>query len=437
MSDDQKNTVLFIVLSAIILIGWQLWVGLPQQKPAAPPQSTPGTTVPGAPPVPGAPAPGTPPAPGAPAPAEAAKPLTREEALAQSPRVRIETPRLSGSIALKGGRIDDLSLIQYRETVDPKSPPIVLLSPSGSPHPFYAEFGWLASSGATIKKPDENTLWTQEGSGPLTTDRPVTLVYDNGEGLTFRRTISVDDKYMFSVRDEVANKTASPVALHPFALVSRHGTPKTEGYLVSHEGLIGVLADKLQEETYDNVEKKKSIAFQNTKGWLGFTDKYWATTLIPDPAANLSARFQFGQLGPLKTYQADYFLDPVTIPAGGSATASTRLFAGAKEVAVIDGYGKVLMLDRFDRLIDWGWFYFITKNMFLAIDWIYHLVGNFGVAILIITIIIMLIFFPLANKSDASMAKIMAVQPEMLAILECYADGNMKQQQAMMELYKK
>jgi YidC/Oxa1 family membrane protein insertase len=432
MSDDQKNTVLFIVLSAVILIGWQLWVGVPQQKPVTPPQSTPGTTVPGAPT-----APGTPPTPGAPAPTEAAKPLTREEALAQSPRVRIETPRLSGSVALKGGRIDDLSLIQYRETVDPKSPPIVLLSPSGSPHPFYAEFGWIASSGATIKRPDETTLWTRQGSGPLSIDRPLELVYDNGEGLIFRRTITVDDKYAFSIRDEVTNKTSEPVALHPFALVSRHGTPKTEGFLVSHEGLIGVLADKLQEEQYSDVEKKKSIVFQNTKGWLGFTDKYWAATLVPDPAAKISARFQFGQIGALKTYQADYFLDPVTIPAGGTATATGRLFAGAKEVAVIDGYGKALMLDRFDRLIDWGWFYFITKNLFLAIDWIYHLVGNFGLAILIITVLIKLVFFPLANKSYASMAKMKAVQPEMMAIRERYADDKMKQQQAMMELYKK
>jgi YidC/Oxa1 family membrane protein insertase len=436
MSDDQKNTVLFIVLSAIILIGWQLWVGLPQQKPAAPPQGTPGTTVPGAPPAPGTPA-GTPPVPGAPAPTEATKPLTREEALAQSPRVRIETPRLSGSIALKGGRIDDLSLSQYRETVDPKSPPIVLLSPSGSPHPFYAQFGWLASSGATIKLPDETTVWTRQGSGPLSIDRPLELVYDNGEGLTFRRTITVDDKYAFSIRDEVANKTAEPVALHPFALVSRHGTPKTEGFLVSHEGLIGVLADKLQEETYDNVEKRKAIAFQNTKGWLGFTDKYWAATLIPDPAAKISARFQFGQIGALKTYQADYFLDPVTIPTGGTATATGRLFAGAKEVAIIDGYDKALMLDRFDRLIDWGWFYFITKPLFVAMDWIYHVVGNFGLAILIITVLIKLVFFPLANKSYASMAKMKAVQPEMMAIRERYADDKMKQQQAMMELYKK
>src|SRR5215510_4129000 len=219
--NDQKNTLLFIVLSAIILFGWQFWFGMPQQKPVAPPQNVPGATAPGTPPTPGTPIPVEP----------AAKPLTREEALAQSPRVRIETPRLSGSVALKGGRIDDLSLTQYRETVDPNSPPIVLLSPSGSPHPFYAETGWLAASGATIKRPDETTVWTQQGSGPLSIDRPLELVYDNGEGLIFRRTITVDDKYAFSVRDEVTNKTAAPVALHPFALISRHGTPKTEGFL--------------------------------------------------------------------------------------------------------------------------------------------------------------------------------------------------------------
>src|SRR5215470_109295 len=310
MSDDQKNTILFFVLSAVIVIGWQIWVGGFQPKPVAPPQNGPGTTTP----APGAPS--APPTPGTPPP-EAAKPLTHEEALAHSPRVRIETPRLSGSIALKGGRIDDLSLTQYRETVDPNSPPIVLLSPSGSQHPFYAQSGWIAASGTTIQRPDDNTLWTQQGSGPLTVDRPLQLVYDNGEGLEFRRTISVDDKYMFTIRDEIVNKTSAPVALHPFGLISRHGTPKTEGYLVSHEGFVGVLADKVQEEKYADVEKKKSIDFQNTKGWLGFTDKYWAATLIPDPAAKMSARFQSGQAGTLKTYQADYFLEPLTVAPGG------------------------------------------------------------------------------------------------------------------------
>jgi YidC/Oxa1 family membrane protein insertase len=424
--NDQKNTLLFILLSAIILIGWQLWFGMPQQKPVAPPQNPPATT-----------APATPPAPGAPVPIEpAAKPLTREEALAQSPRVRIETPRLSGSVALKGGRMDDLSLTQYRETVDPKSPPIVLLAPSGSPHPFYAQWGWLLPSSTSAKLPDDTTLWTQQGSGPLTIEQPLQLVYENGEGLEFRRTISVDDKYMFTVRDEVANKGSAPVALNPFGSISRHGTPKLEGYLVSHEGFVGVLADGVQEEKYANVEKKL-YDFPNTRGWLGFTDKYWAATLIPDPAAKISARFRFNQVGALKTYHAEYFRESVTIPPGGTAGVTTRLFAGAKEVAVIDGYNEALKLDRFDHLIDWGYFYFITKPLFLVMDWIYHVVGNFGIAILLITVIIKLIFFPLANKSYASMAKMKAVQPEMMAIRERYADDKMKQQQAMMELYKK
>jgi len=430
--NDQKNTILFIVLSAVILIGWNLLFGFPGQKPTPPQATPPGTTT-----TTPTPTPTEPPV----------QPMTREEALAQSPRVRIETPRLAGTIALKGGRVDDLSLTQYRETVDPKSPPIVLLSPSGSPHPFYADFGWLPVSGASAKGPDANTLWTQEGSGPLTVDRPVTLTYDNGEGLVFRRTISVDDKYLFTVKDEVANKGSAPVVLHPFALISRHGTPQLQGFSsVLHEGMIGVLGDGLQEITYSELEKKKLNEFKAIQGWLGITDKYWAATLIPDPAAKINARFKFEQLGGIKTYQADYFLDPITIAPGTSATAGSRVFAGAKEVSIVgvdflifgvDGYNKQLGLNRFDLLIDWGHFYFITKPLFLAMDWIYHLVGNFGIAILIITVLVKLLFFPLANKSYASMAKMKAVQPEMMAIRERYADDKMKQQQAMMELYKK
>lgn len=421
--NDQKNTLLFIVLSGIILIGWNLLFGFPgQQKPVPPPGQQP----------PGVGAPGTPP------PAEPpAKALTREEALAQSPRIRIETPRLAGSIALKGGRLDDLSFTQYRETVDPKSPPIVFLSPSGSPHPLYADFGWLAPAGVTVKKPDENSVWTQQGAGALTVDRPVTITYDNGEGFEFRRTFTVDDKYMFSVKDEIFNRSASPVSLHPFALISRHSTPKLEGFYILHEGMIGVLADKLQEEGYSDLEKKKENRFNATNGWLGITDKYWAAVLIPDPNAKINARFLFGQAGTIKTYQADYLQDPITVAPGASASASTRVFAGAKEVSIVDGYHEQYKLKLFDRLIDWGWFYYITKPLFLAMDWIYHLVGNFGIAILLITVLIKIIFFPLANKSYASMAKMKAVQPEMMAIRERYADDKMKQQQAMMELYKK
>ena len=440
---DQKNTILAIVLSALVLIGWQLYFGLPQiekQKQIQQQQAQERAQ-----PAPGAPAPqaGTPaqPAPGTapqvpPVPSTQPQTLTREAALAASPRVRIETPTVSGSIALKGARIDDLSLIQYRETVDPHSPPIVLLAPSGRPHPFYSEFGWTGASGTNVKVPGADTLWQQQGSGTLSVGRPVTLLYDNGEGLEFRRTISVDDKYLFTIRDEVTNKGASAVTLYPYALISRHGTPPTLGYYILHEGLIGVLNDKLQEESYADIEKKKEIAFTSTNAWLGITDKYWAAALLPLPAATIQARFSAFQNG-IKRYQTYYNLDPQTIAPGASGAADARLFAGAKEVSIVDGYNSQLNLNKFDLLIDWGWFYFITKPMFFTLDWIYHHVGNFGVAILILTVMIKILFFPLANKSYASMAKMKAVQPEMMAIRERFADDKMKQQQAMMELYKK
>ena len=269
-------------------------------------------------------------------------------------------------------------------------------------------------------------------------DTPITLTWDNGEGLTFRRSIAVDDKYLFTAKDEVANTGAAPVTLFPYALISRHGTPETSGYYILHEGLIGVLGDQgLQEETYKKIEDKKTEAWKVTNAWLGFTDKYWAATLLPDTAATVQANFSAGTAGTTKTYQTDYLLDPQTIAPGASGSANMRLFAGAKEVQTIDAYDKALSLNRFELLIDWGWYYFITKPMFKAIDYFYHLVGNFGVAILIVTVLVKILFFPLANKSYASMAKMKAVQPEMAAIRERYADDKMKQQTALMELYKK
>ncbi len=436
--NDQKNMILAIVLSALVLLAWQYFVGLPQmekqrqiaqQQQGQQPQGAPESR----PPAPG----GTPQLPGPPSAAPQAQ-LSREDALAKSKRIAIDTPRLSGSIALTGARIDDLSLIQYRETVDPRSPAIVLLSPSGSPHPYYAEFGWLKSTGDT-RVPGSDTVWTQEGSGGLGVGHPVTLVWDNGEGLIFRRTIAVDDKYLFTVKDEVTNKGEATVALNPFALISRHGTPPTLGYYILHEGLIGVIGDQgLKEITYKDVEKKNE-EFSNVKNaWLGFTDKYWAAALLPQNSAQLlKAKFSAETLGTIKTYQTDYLLDAQTVPPGSTSTALGRLFAGAKEVAVIDGYEKQLNLNRFEQLIDWGLFYFVTKPMFKLIDLIFHWVGNFGVAILIVTVLVKIAFFPLANKSYASMAKMKAVQPQMQMIRERYGDDKVKQQQAMMELYKK
>jgi YidC/Oxa1 family membrane protein insertase len=322
----------------------------------------------------------------------------------------------------------------------------VLFSPSGAPDAFYAEFGWVPAAGVNVAMPGPETVWKQQGTGALGVGRPVTLTYDTGQGLVFTRTIAVDEHYLFTVKDEVANNSGSPVTLFPYALISRHGTPQVQGYYILHEGLIGVMGDQgLQEMTYKKIEDAKSQTWDVTNAWFGITDKYWAATLLPDTDAKVRARFSAGEAGGLKTYQTDYLLQPQTIAAGATGSANARLFAGAKEVSVVGidfpfgpgGYNQALHLNHFDLLIDWGWFYFITKPMFLALDFFFHLVGNFGIAILIVTVLVKILFFPLANKSYASMAKMKAVQPQMAMIKERYADDRVKQQQAMMELYKK
>jgi YidC/Oxa1 family membrane protein insertase len=393
----------------------------------------------------------------APTPLPAAAPIVpRETAITASPRVKIDTPRVTGSIALKGGRIDDLSLVQFRETVDPNSPPIVLFAPSNTASPYYAEFGWVPAAGSTVRLPDTNTVWQQEGSNNLTPDSPVVLKYDNGDGLTFRRTIAIDDHYLFTIRDDVTNVSNAPVTLYPYALISRGGTPPVSGYSILHEGFIGYLGEKgLQELTYRNVDDGKPLpdnpesrgyVFNDiTNAWLGITDKYWAAALLPDTSATLvNAHFSTG--GKQKRYQADYMLPAQTINIGSVGTANARVFAGAKEVGVVGinfplvglgGYNKDLDLNHFDLLIDWGHFYFITKPMFLGLDFFYRLVGNFGISILLVTVIVKLLFFPLANKSYASMAKMKSVQPQLQALKERYPDDKVKQQQEMMEIYKK
>jgi YidC/Oxa1 family membrane protein insertase len=438
---DNKNTILAIVLSIIVLIAWQFFVAMPQQKAqqeklqAQQQQQKAAQPSQNAQPAQPAGQPGVPQPSGQPAPAGA---VSREATLKAAPRIPIATDRLQGSIDLKGARIDDLALTKFRETVDPKSPAIVLLSPSGSSDPFYAEFGWTGAAGTDVKLPTADTVWKQDGSGALSVGRPVTLTYDNGAGLQFRRTISVDDKYLFTIKDEVVNKSASAVSLYPYGLISRHGTPKTAGYYILHEGLIGVLgSDGLQEYTYSKIEDKKTLKFDVTNAWLGITDKYWAAALLPDPKAHVVAHYSTGKLGDKETYQTDYLLDAKAIAPGASAAAEAHLFAGAKEVNVVTAYESQLNLNRFDLLIDWGWFYFITKPLFKVIDWFYRLVGNFGLAILIVTVLIKLAFFPLANKSYASMAKMKAVQPQMAALRERYPDDKAKQQQELMALYKK
>jgi YidC/Oxa1 family membrane protein insertase len=436
--DSQKNLLIAIVLSMAVLFAWQFFYSAPREKErqlirqeqiakakeqqqAAPKGDQ--SALPGAPP-------------GAPAAAPVVE--TREAALASSPRVAIKTPSLSGSIALKGGRIDDIVLTKYRDTVDAKSPNVELFSPSGSPHPYYAEFGWSAAKGATQPMPDSITLWRAEKDGPLTPDSPVTLVWDNGQGLVFRRTISVDPDYLFKVTDEVENKSSAPITLYPYALISRHGLPQVDRSWILHEGFVGGLGG-LKEVNYADVLKDKGTqTFKQTGGWLGFTDKYWAAALIPDQTLATEARFSGtkGASDSTDTFQADVRTGPFEVAPGATSTVSSRLFAGAKVVSVIENYNSKLGVPQLDKLNDWGLLSFLTLPLYNLLHWLNGLVGNLGIAILAVTVLVKGLFFPLANKSYASMAKMKLLQPEMERLRARYPDDRAKQQQELMALYR-
>jgi YidC/Oxa1 family membrane protein insertase len=438
---DNKNFFLAIALSLIVLVGWNVFFGMPkldQQRKEAQTTAAPATPAPGAA-APGAPAPPAPAADGSVGTAP-----TREAALAASPRIVVESPRLSGSIALRGGDIDDIVLKDYRETVDPKSPNIVLFSPANGPDAYFARLGWLPSAGVEV--PGAQTLWTADRQ-TLTDKAPVTLTWDNGKGLKFKRVIAIDADYMLTVTDSVEAQAGVETTLSPYGFIRRVGTPHTSGYYILHEGLLGVVGDQgLQELTYASLEKEPQRSGTErgrelkdaVGGFIGITDKYWAAALVPDQAATWNATFSVNMpaAGP-KVYHTVATLPGQKVAAGTPATATTRLFTGAKEVRTIDGYQTSLGIKRFDLMIDWGWFYFITRPLFKLLDIIYHVVGNFGVAILLVTVLVKAVFFPLANKSYVSMAKMKAVQPQMAALKEQYPDDKVKQQQELMELYKR
>jgi YidC/Oxa1 family membrane protein insertase len=433
-SEDNRNLILAIALSILVLIGWNYFYGAPLLQKERQTQTTPAG--PASPASPTTPAGAAAPLGG---PSAAAAPQTRPEALAASKRVVIDTPGLGGSINLSGGLIDDLILKAYRETIDPNSPNIALFSPQGSREPYWTETGFVGDIGASAKAPTRETVW-QADSDKLTQAKPVTLTYDNGAGLVFRRVIAVDDKYMFTIKDSVENKGGEPVTLHPYALILRRGAPKVSGYSVLHEGFVGVIGDgSVQEITYSGIEKEtqRTRELKGDGGWLGFTDKYWGSAIIPDQTTAIDARFSASGAAQPIDYQTDYLLDARVVAPGASSEVTSHVFAGAKEVATIDNYERQFGIKKFDLMIDWGWFYFITKPLFRLIDFIYKIVGNFGVAIIIVTILVKAAFFPLANRSYMSMAKMKKIQPEIAALKERFPDDRAKQQQAQMELFKK
>ena len=456
MDENNKNFILAIVLSIAVLLAWQYLYNGPKtrerealqeqqaQQAQQENQVKSGQQAPSTAPRP--PADGAPPKP-IPSPAAAGAPASaptpfgtdRKAALGQSERLLVETPKLKGSISLTGARIDDLVMTRYRVAADPSSPAVTLFSPSGSAAAFYAEHGWVADGASTPKLPSAASKWSLDSGSKLTPENPVTLKWDNGEGLTFRRTISVDESYMFTVLQEVENKTGAAITLFPYALLSRHGRPDVQSFYILHEGLVGVMGeDGLTEIDYEDAIEDKVTSFKNIKGgWLGITDKYWGAFVVPDQRTPYQGRFSGNVVNTIERFQTDYLGPAVQIAAGGRGSVQGQLFAGAKEVDVVDANAETYSIDRFDLLIDWGWFYFLTKPLFFAMDYFHKLVGNFGLAILIVTVLIKLALFPLANKSYVSMSKMKKLAPEMAKIKERYSDDKTRQQQATMELYKK
>ena len=441
--ENSRNLFITIALSIVILTGWQFFyinprieaqritsqIELDRQKangeitaPAA------DGTIP-------APAGTSDNVPGQSAPVATAA-VSRETAIAGQPRIEIDTPKLGGTINLQGARFDDIVLKDYRIEVAKTSENIVLLHPATLPNGFFAETGYTGTAEAGAL-PGPDTLWANGGNSKLSIDAPVTLTYTNDKGVQFTRVISIDANYMLTVDDTVKNTSAAAVALNAYGRVTRFDKPTTPSNYILHEGLIGVTGEEgLQEIDYSTLEEDKEIRpGKSTDGWLGITDKYWATAIVPPSVAPFQPRYSHFE-GERPRFQADYLSDPVSIAAGTEAKFQTRVFAGAKVVAAIDGYEKELGIRQFELMIDWGWFYFITKPMFYLIDYLYRVFGNFGVSILLTTVIVKAIFYPLANKSYVSMARMKMVQPKILELREKFADDKVKQQQAMMALYK-
>lgn len=416
---DPKNMITAVVISMAIVFGWQYFYLTPNAKKAEEQAAQIAKVQAAAPTV-----------------ESTIKDLSAT--LSATKRVKIDTPTLSGSINLTGAQFDDLRLVKYHETIDDKSPEVTLLKPSGTANGYFIEQGFSVPTGQTLKLPDKTTEWQAADGASLQLDKPVTLTWDNGEGLKFSRTISLTDDYLFTVHDVIANSGSAAVNLFPFARVQRQDLPEIGTYTF-FQGAYGVQNRGLEEHDYKSLKKTPGtpVEIDNTGGWLGFTDKYWATVLIPPTDLKVKSSYQ-NVANPVRdVFQADYLAQtPVSVPAGGSAVFEDHIYAGAKVVNTINAIGAKYALERFDLMIDWGWYSPLTKSMFYLLSFVKGVVGNFGVAILIVTVLVKLAVFPLASRSYASMSKMKNLKPQMDALKLQYPDDKQMQQKAMMELYK-
>jgi YidC/Oxa1 family membrane protein insertase len=425
-NDNTRNTIIFVVSAVLIMILYQVFYLEPaskraqaqreqqQQTAAASPAATPGE---------------------APAAGQIAS-LPREAAVAASPRAPIDTPSLSGSVSLRGARIDDLFLKDYRQTVAKSSPPVELLRPEGAPQAWFADIGWTGQNLAGV--PTADTVWTLVSGDRLAPGRPLVLRTQSANGLTFTRKIEVDEKFMFSITDTVANLGAGAVTLTPYGQIQRQGIPEGLGAnQIVHEGAIGWLDDELRLQKYKAWREKGGQEYASSEGWVGITDKYWLTALAPQQGQPFKGEFRVTRAGGLNIYDANFVGRPVTIAPGRQLTATTHLFAGAKTVPLLREYQKTLGIPELDRAVDWGFMFILTRPMFYFLEFIYRLVGNFGIAILLLTVAVKLVFFPLANKSYESITKMKKVQPQVEELRKKFKEDPAKQQQEMMALYQR
>ncbi len=440
MDDQNKNLLLATALSFLVILGWYFFFPPPEEAPQPAAQVTETTATPGDTSGPAA----APSAGEATAEADAAA-IAEVDAAEDAPRLAINTPRVEGSISLKGGRIDDLRLKDYRETLDDDSPIVTLLSPAGQANAYYALYGWAPGTGLGIEDvPTANTRWQAADGATLTPETPVTLTWDNGKGLTFSREIAIDEDYMFSITQSVTNTSGESVALAPYGTLARHGLPANlENFFVLHEGVVGMADGELAEIDYDDMTdfdpdprdgSRSQITSVTENGWIGFTGHYWMSTLIPAPGDAFRSIVKYDERRDI--YQTDVVLPTVTLAAGESTSASTQLFAGAKEWATIREYERGGIAGFLDS-IDWGWFFFFTKPIFAVLHWLNAAIGNMGVAIIALTFLLKILVFPLAYKSYASMARMKELQPEMEKLRERAGDDRQKMQKEMMELYKR
>ena len=437
---DQKRLFAAIALSIGILLLFDVYKRMmaPPEAPAPITQQVPAPAVP------------APAASGAPVPANQVltTPSQQEAApAARTParRIAIESPSVAGNLNLRGARLDDLVLLRHRETVDPGSPPVRLFAPRDSAAPYFAQWGWTAADGRT-KVPDGDTDWQISG-GPLAPGKPVTLTWNNGQGQIFEIQLTLDENYMFSAEQRMRNTSADTVAVLPWARIRRESTPKVEGFFILHEGFTGVVGGRLNEVTFSDAkteaQKRRGAAFEqeDAGGWVGMTDKYWLAALMPAAADQpMRAAYRFVSEAPGaagERWQVDIAAPAAQQIAPGAADGfKSRLFAGAKEVHLLDDYAARFGIKDFDKAIDFGWFYFMTKPFFYALDWLFRVFGNFGVAILVFTLAIKILFFPLASKAYKSMAKMKVLAPKMAELKERYKDDPQKAQVEMMALYR-